>query len=90
MIVKEVGTFASLLVLFSISVSAKYTIDDVLSPSLSFTRKLLLSDECINAELLMIEDEELDKVLSEFRETCPGNGMPEAIQDEDGTVTSYK
>ena len=68
MMAKEVCTFASLLVLFSISVSAKSTIDDVLSPSsLSFTRKLLLSDECLNDELLMIEDEELDKVIRKVR-----------------------
>ena len=57
---KEVGTFASLLV-FSIAVSAKSTIDDVLSPLLSFTRRLLLSDECLNDELLMTKDEELGK-----------------------------
>ena len=89
MMAKEVCTFASLLVLFSISVSAKSTIDDVLSPSsLSFTRKLLLSDECLNDELLMIEDEEFDKVSSAYLETCPA--VPEVTQDEDGTVTSYK
>ena len=92
MMAKEVCTFASLLVLmFSISVSAKSTIDDVLSPSsLSFTRKLLLSDECLNDELLMIEDEEFDKVSSAYRETCPCPAVPEVIQDEDGTVLSYK
>jgi len=86
MLKEVVGTFASLL-MFS-TVSAKSTIDDVLSPSLSFTRKLLLSDECLNDELLMTQDEELDKVTSAFRATCPA--IPEAIQDENGTITSYK
>ena len=46
-----------------------YSNGSILSPS--FTRKLLLSQECLDDELLMSQDEELDNILNTLDETCP-------------------